>query len=66
MSALLKLRVGRSLGVPPLQGAFPSLLDFKANNDGGSARRKKRLLPRGFELHLKLIGDRPVVLGVRH
>src|SRR5258708_3210952 len=42
MSALLKLRVGRRLGVPPLEGAIPSLLDFKANNDGGSPRRKKR------------------------
>src|SRR4029077_3431275 len=41
-SALLKLRVGRSLGVLPLQCAFPSLLDFEANNEGGSARRKKR------------------------
>jgi hypothetical protein len=42
MSALLTLRVGRSLGSPPLQCSFPSFLDFKANNKSGSARRKER------------------------
>jgi hypothetical protein len=31
-----------------------------------TARREGRLLPRAFELHLALAGDRPTVLGVRH
>jgi hypothetical protein len=30
------------------------------------ARRSGRILPRAFELHLKLGGERPLVLGVRH
>jgi hypothetical protein len=31
-----------------------------------TARREGRLLPRAFELHLGLGGERPTVLGVKH
>jgi len=31
-----------------------------------TARRGKRILPRAFELHLKMGGDKLVVLGIRH
>ena len=31
-----------------------------------TARRGDRMLPRAFELHMKLVGDRPIVVGIRH
>jgi hypothetical protein len=31
-----------------------------------TARRGRRMLPRAFELHVKLVGDRPIVVGMRH